>query len=140
MRPVNAPRIAERALTISAEIEPAGPNGVIVAQGGTGNGYTLFLQEGKLAFGMRSAKNLTVVSASEPLSNGAHKVQAQLAKDGAITLSVDGKTVAEGHAPGLIASQPARGLFVGKDAAPVAEYAAPNEFNGKIEKVSLSFP
>jgi hypothetical protein len=66
-------------------------------------------------------------------------VEAQLANDGQIKLLVDGKPVAEGRAPGLIAAQPARGLTVGSDNAMVGDYAAPNAFTGKIEKVGLRF-
>jgi hypothetical protein len=146
VRPAAAPRIAGKALEISAEIEAANAdgvvvaNGVIVAQGGNANGYTLFLKDRRLAFGVREAKNLTVVTASEPLRAGHVKVEAQLTEGGDIKLLVDGKTVATGHAPGLIPTQPARGLFVGRDAAPVADYTAPNEFDGKIENVNVRFP
>jgi arylsulfatase len=140
LSPADAPRIAKRPLTISAEIEPEAPNGVILAQGGPANGYTLFLQDGKLAFGLRVARKLTVVSATQPLGAGHFKVQAQLADGGQITLSADGKPVASGVAPGLIAAQPGRGLTVGSDPRAIADYTGPNGFRGKIENVNLRFP
>lgn len=137
----DAPRIAGRPLVISAQIEPTSTNGVIVSQGGSGNGYAFYLQEGKLAFAVRITRNLTTVTASKPLGSGRFKVEARLAADGRITLTVDGKQVAEGRAPGLIETQPARGFRVGSDATPpVGDYTSPNTFSGKIENVTLRFP
>ncbi len=48
-----APAIAKKALEISAEIEPAGSEGVIVTQGGGARGYAIYLTAGKLAFAVR---------------------------------------------------------------------------------------
>ncbi len=137
LSPADAPRIANHPLVVSAEIEPETSNGVIVAQGGAGNGYTLYLQDGKLALGVRITRGLTVVAANQPLGRGRFKVAAQLATDGRVTLSVDGKQVAEGQAPGLIKAQPARGLSVGRDNVGVGDYSLPNAFNGKIERVQV---
>jgi hypothetical protein len=136
----DAPRVASRPLIVSAQVEPAAPDGVIVAQGGTAHGYALYLQDGKLAFAVRVARQLTTVIASEPLGTGRFTVEARLAAEGRITLLVNGRQVAEGRAPGLIAAQPARGLTVGRDSGPVGGYSAPNAFTGKIENVTLRFP
>ena len=140
LSPADAPRIAGRPLIVSAEIEPESPNGVIVAQGGSANGFSLYLEDGKLAFGVRVARRLTVVKASEPLPHGHFEVEARLAPDGHLALSVAGKAVAEGQAPGIIAVQPARGFSVGRDNGNVGDYTRPNAFLGKIEKVNLHFP
>jgi arylsulfatase A-like enzyme len=137
LAPADAPAIANRALAISAEIEPASANGVIVAQGGPARGYTLYLEADRLAFGVRIARQLTVVKASDSLGKGPVTVSAELAGDGQITLKVDGKQVAQGHAPGLIPAQPGRGLSVGSDNAGVGDYAAPNAFEGSIQNVRL---
>jgi arylsulfatase len=134
---LDAPQLANHALLVSAEIEPAGTNGVIIAQGAGGNGYALYLKDGKPAFAVRSETKLTTVIADTPVGSGHFKVAASLAADGAITISVDGKTVATGQAPGLIAAQPARGLSVGLNYRSVGDYAAPNPFTGKIENVKV---
>jgi hypothetical protein len=133
-----APKIAGKSLVVSAEIEPEGTNGVIVVQGGAGNGYALYLRDGKLTFGVRIRRELTTVTADKPLGKGRFKVTAELTGDKEIKLSVDGKPVATGHAPDLIARQPARGLTVGSDGdSPVGDYNGPNAFSGKIENVTL---
>ena len=80
------------------------------------------------------------MTASEPLPSGRSSVEAQLGNEGRITLSVNGRQVGEGRAPGLIVSQPGRGFSVGKDAGTVGDYASPNAFTGKIEDVKLRFP
>jgi arylsulfatase len=133
----DAPQIADRALVISAEIEPAGTNGVIVAQGGKANGFALYLQDGKPALAFRSRRQLTTIIASEPLRAGHFKLEARIAANGAISISVDGKAVATGQASGLIARQPAAGLSVGYNDAAVGEYPAPNAFAGTIENVRV---
>lgn len=137
----DAPPIANRPLLISAEIEAAGTNGVIVAQGAGRHGYTLYLHSGKLAFAVRVAGQLAVVTAPEPLGLGHFSVEAQLSAQGDLTLSVNGRKVAAGRAPGLIAAQPVDGLTVGHDGgSPVGEYAAPNEFTGAVANVRVRVP
>jgi arylsulfatase A len=133
-----APDVAGKALEISAEIDPAGTDGVIVTQGGGAHGYAIYLTGGKLAFAVREKKELTTIVAKEPLGNGHFLVQATLHEDGALALLVDGKQVAEGKASGPIPQQPKAGFLVGK-AGPgvVGEFESPDPFNGKITDVSV---
>jgi arylsulfatase A-like enzyme len=140
LSPADAPRIANHALAVTAEIDPATPNGVIVAQGGPAHGYTLYLQDGKLAFGVRVSRQLTVVTSNRPIPKGKTRVEAQLAADGRITLLASGTKVAEGQAPGLIAAQPARGLSVGSDLGTIGDYTGPNTLRGTIEQVTVKSP
>lgn len=140
LQAADSPKIANKPFTVSADIDASGPNGVIVAQGAAANGYALYLQDGKPAFALRSRRGLTALIAESALGVGRHQLQAQLGADGTLLLSVDGKVVREGRAPGLIATQPVRGLTVGRNDNPVGEYAAPNEFAGKIEAVQVRFP
>ncbi len=137
--PGEAPQIAEHGFVISADIQSTEPKGVIVAQGGGANGYALFVQDGKLAFAVRVKRALTVVTASKPLEAGSRKVEARFAGDGKITLIVDGQTVGEGKASGLVPAQPGEGLTVGGDGRnAVGEYTAPNEFGGKVESATVT--
>ncbi|HNQ90256.1 MAG TPA: sulfatase-like hydrolase/transferase [Verrucomicrobiota bacterium] len=136
----DAPQVANRPFIVTAQVAPAAPNGVILAQGGTANGYALYLKNGRLTFAVRIARQLTTVTATNPLEPGRSTVEARLAADGRISLSVSGRQVAEGRAPGLIPSQPARGLSVGSDGGPVGDYPAPNRFAGTLQDVTLRFP
>jgi hypothetical protein len=133
-----SPRIAQRGFVVGAEVDAAGPEGVIVAQGGPVNGFALFVHEGRLAFAIRETRKLTTVTAAKPIEAGLHRVEAQLAADGKITLSVDGAPIGEGRAPGLLRSEPGEGLTVGDDGnAAVGEYTAPNKINGTVQNVTV---
>ncbi|MFI5378436.1 MAG: sulfatase-like hydrolase/transferase [Tepidisphaerales bacterium] len=136
--PQQAPSIGGKPLEISAEIEPAGTEGVIVTQGGGARGYAIYLTRGKPAFAVREAGNLTSIVAKEPLGDGHFLVKATLGEDGALALFVDGKQVAEGKAAGLIQQQPRAGLVVGTSGnATVGDYVGPNPFKGKISNVRV---
>jgi len=132
LNPKDSPAVANQPLVVSAEIEPVDNNGVIIAQGAGANGYSLYLKDGKPAFALRSHQQLTTVIAEEAISPGRHALKAKLSANGDISILVDDKQVAKGHAPGLIASQPARGLTVGLNYSSVGDYTAPNPFHGKI--------
>lgn len=136
----DAPQIAGKAFAVSAEIEPAAANGVIVAHGAGTRGYAFYVEDGRLAFAVRSQGELTAIRAKDALGRGRAKVEAQLAADGRIKLLVDGQTVGEGKVAGLIPMQPGDGFSVGQDAnGAVGSYAAPNPFTGKIENVRVRF-
>ncbi|MES2572559.1 MAG: LamG domain-containing protein, partial [Verrucomicrobiota bacterium] len=133
-----APQIAGQALAISAQIEAGAPNGVIVAQGGQANGFALYLQDGKLAFAVRVQRELSTITSDKPVSPGAHAVEAKLAANGEVILLIDGESAGKGKASGSIATQPREGLTVGGDGSgAVGDYTAPNDFTGKVEKVSV---
>jgi len=133
-----APNIADKELEISADIEPAGKEGVVVAQGGTARGYAVYLTQGKLAFAVREGGNLTTIVTKDPLGNGHFLVQATLHANGALALLVDGKQVAEGKAGGLIGQQPRAGLSVGyASQAAVGDYDTPDPFKGKVSNVRV---
>jgi len=133
----DAPMIANRAITMTATFDTHGEDGVIVAQGGTGNGYALYVQEGELFFVVRRLKVLTAVSAGKVVA-GRHAVTATLKQAGEITLVLDGNAPATGQAAGPITTRPMDGLDIGADrGAAVGPYDVPNSFGGTIEMVRL---
>jgi arylsulfatase A-like enzyme len=135
--PEQAPQIAGKPLVISAEVEPKSPTGVIVAQGGSAFGYALHLLDGKPVFTVREHGRPVSITAAEAPSGRFH-LEARLARDGAITLMVDGKTVASGKAPGLITEQPREDLCVGFDnGRPVGDYDGKPHFRGAISQLKV---
>ncbi len=133
-----APAIAGRAFTITATFD-TGPaqDGVIVAQGGTSQGYALYLADGKLLFTVRSSGDLATATTSTTLT-GAHTAIARLDARGALTLSLDGQSAATATKRGRVAAMPADGLDVGADTGgAVGLYRAPNRFLGTIESVVI---
>jgi len=134
----DAPQIAGRALTVSADAEVAGKSGVIVAQGAGSHGFAIYLDDGHPAFAVRIEGELVSIVDKNPVGSGKHRFEAAIGSKGEINLSVDGKRVAEGKAPGPIAAQPAQGLTVGNDGSgAVGNYEAPNPFAGKVTNVRI---
>jgi hypothetical protein len=112
-------------------------DGVILAQGGRQRGYALHLQEGKPVFSVRENEKLSSIMAPDAVE-GRFSLEAHLAKDGAMTLAVNGKIVARGSAPGLITAQPVDGLSIGEDTqSAVGDYTSPHPLKGKVENVRI---
>lgn len=133
-----APSIANKSISIVAKFDAKAPGGVIVAQGGVAQGYTLFLdKEGKLNFLVRVDREAVSVVSPQPLT-GLHTVIARLGADRSLTLSLDGQVVAQGRATKFIPSQPMDGLSVGSDTdGAVGPYESPYPFTGNIEFVTI---
>ena len=132
-----APAVAKRGFTITAQFNAEAPNGVIVAQGGTAQGYALFLREGKLTFLVRSGAQATSVTTASNVT-GAHTAVARLGFDGALSLSLDGQPALTGKARGPLATMPIDGLDVGSDEKGlVGPYTVDNGFHGAIESVLI---
>ena len=92
-------------ITADLDVPKSGAEGVIIAQGGNTNGWSLYAKGGKLKycynfFGI----TLTFVEATQPIPAGHHQVRMEfkydgggLAKGGGVTLYVDGKPVGQGR-------------------------------------------
>jgi hypothetical protein len=134
----DAPRIAGRAFTVTADITELGRDGVIVAQGGSSHGFALYLKEGKLTFAIRRGGKLGQIVATAPLPTAPLKVSAKLAKDGTVTLAANGQALGSEKLAGPLTRMPQDGLQVGQDAnGAVGEYGAPFPFSGKVRGVTL---
>jgi arylsulfatase A len=132
------PDIANKPVEIAAEIDATGGDGVIVSLGGAAQGLAVYVNKGKLAFTVKEQRSGTTITAKEALGNGHFAILATLAADGKMTLSVDGKPVAEGQAGGLISTQPRAGLWVGSSGkSAVGEYEAPATYAGKVANVRI---
>ncbi|PQV63578.1 hypothetical protein B1R32_11041 [Abditibacterium utsteinense] len=109
-----------------------------MAQGGNQRAYALYLQAGKPVFSVH--QNGTLYSAAAlQTPQGRFSIDARLEKDGAMMLSVNGKIVARGKAPGLFAAQPVDELSIGEDVlSAVGDYEAPFALQGKIENVKVN--
>ena len=133
-----APAIAKNAFTITAKFDTrSARDGVIVAQGGSSLGYTLFLADGKLNFLVRNRDGVASAATPEAIT-GSHTAIARLDASGALSLTLDGRLVGSAKASGLIATMPADGLDVGSDGGgAVGPYSSPNNFNGTIDTITL---
>ena len=142
--------IKNKSYTITADVEvpKAGAEGVIVAQGGSTNGWSLYAKGGKLKycynfFGI----DITVVEATREIPGGHHQLRMEfkydgggLAKGGAVTLYVDGKSVGQGRVERTVpmAFSADETCDVGKEAgSPVSPDYGPdgNAFSGEVNWV-----
>jgi arylsulfatase A-like enzyme len=122
IEPDEAPQIAGRSFRITCRVKPVSRNAVIVAQGGSRTGYSIYLIDGVPTFGVREeGKFYSVTAAGAP--GKTYGIEAELREDGAMILSIDGQPAATGKAAGLITRQPTEALCVGFDnGAPVGKY------------------
>ncbi|MFI5380508.1 MAG: arylsulfatase [Tepidisphaerales bacterium] len=133
-----APQVAHRGITITVAVAQWSDAGVLLAQGGATAGYTLYVRDGKLVFGVREARRLTTISGDVPPKDKAATVTARLETGGVMILSVDGRELARGRAAGLLGRQPADGLQVGRDDnGAVGDYQSPFTFRGTITKATV---
>jgi arylsulfatase A-like enzyme len=134
----SAPQIAGQPLAITCQIEPKAGAGVIVAQGGSAVGYSLYLKDKRLVFAVRRSADEIVRITSDELPAGPIAIEARLAGDGAMTLAVNGKPAAAGKAGGLIDRQPMEDFCVGHDnRVPLDAYDGETRFAGSIEQLKV---
>lgn len=134
---LKAPAVPGRGFAIEAKFTASKPDGVIIAHGGSANGYTLYLKAGKLVFGLRRARAFTTIAADAPIAVS-HTALATLDASGEMTLSIDGKRAAHAQTPGSLAVMPRDGLEVGADeGGVVGDYVSPNRFSGTIESLII---
>jgi arylsulfatase len=138
-------------VTAAIEVPEKGAEGVIIAQGASIGGWSLYAKGGKLkyCYNLGGVQSFYVESDGK-LPAGEHQVRMEfayagggLAKGGTVTLFVDGKKVGEGQVgmtlPMVFSADD--GCDVGEDSgSPVsADYGATgNAFNGRIKGVQLS--
>lgn len=133
------PDVAGRELRINAKISEWADNGVIVSQGGTGMGYSLYAKDGKPVFALRLEGKLYSAQLPDTLKGGeAANLNARLMRDGTLVLRANKTKPARASAPGLLPSVPVDELVVGSDTKGlVGEYGADFKFAGKIDEVVI---
>jgi arylsulfatase len=146
-----SPPMINKSWTITADIEvPDGKaEGMIVTQGGLEGGYGLYLRDGKPTFVYNYLSiDRPTFAAKDPLPKGKTKLVVDFVYDGGgpgkggeITMSANGKMIAEGRLERTIPIQFSlgEGLDVGMDVGSAVDftYNLPFAFTGKIEKVTV---
>lgn len=134
----NALALNDVGVSITAQLAESANNGVIVAQGGTAHGYTLYVKKGTVGFAVRRGGKLQLVEAPAGWKPGdAAVVQAQVNRRGQAMLTVDGKAH-EADFYGPLLETPGDGLSVGTDSGSrVGEYPENFTFKGQIESVAI---
>jgi len=137
-------------VTAEVEIPKSGAKGVIIAQGGNTNGWSLYAKDGKLKHCYNFlGVNLYFAEGKQPLPAGKHQLRAEfkydgggVGKGGTVSLFVDGKKDGEGRidrtVPMIFSGDETCDL--GKEGgSPVSPDYGPsgNEFSGKINWVQI---
>jgi arylsulfatase len=141
-----------RSFSVTAElvVPDGGVEGVIIAQGGTFGGWSVYANKGRLAFSYNVLGiHEFTTTAAEPVGSGTHQVRMEfdydgggLGKGGDVTLYVDGEKAGAGrvdHTQAMIFSADET-TDVGKDTGtPVAsDYTvATSRFTGRIGWVQI---
>ena len=137
-----SPDVKSKAISISTQIsqrEEEEPFGVIMAHGDSKNGYSFYLEEGKLHFivNQEGKQFEAVTSAALPES---YETQATIAQDGKMEILVDGKSVATAKANGAFAGSLAPSVRSGRDLGGnrnVGFYKEEFAFEGNLRNVVL---
>jgi len=135
-------------ITAYVDIPKDGANGVLIADGGEGGGFSLFLKDGKPTYTYNYFKKaVTTIAAPTALPAGPVKIVLNFAYDGGgmgkgalVTLSVNGQKVAGTHLPQTVATAFTfdETFDVGEDSAsPVGDYESPFPFTGTIHRIDL---
>jgi len=114
------------------------PDGVLISHGGAGQGFSLYLEDGKPNFALRSGGEIFHVSGKTnlPLGEWVH-LSADLKSTGDIRLLVNAKSAGSVKAT-AIRSKPKEGLTLGADpGSVVGGYQGPLPFSGLIEDVRI---
>jgi outer membrane protein assembly factor BamB len=125
-------------LTVEAWVRPVGNTGVVLARGGSSNGYALHLRDGKLCFTVTVDSEQTTAAAPEALPKTWTHVAGTLTADGQVRVYVNGKPAGSAQGPGLITSAPFQPTEIGADdAGAVGEYKSPNMLKATIDEVRI---
>ncbi|MBI1345145.1 sulfatase-like hydrolase/transferase [bacterium] len=146
-----SPPMLNKSWTITADIETADDkaSGMIITHGGLEGGYGLYLQAGvpTFVYNFLGTQRMTF-TATEALPKGKTKLAVKfkydgggVGKGGAITMTANGKTMAEGRMEKTIPAQFSlgEGLDIGMDVGSAVDftYELPFAFTGQIEKVTV---
>jgi len=127
----------EWTLTIDAEIDEAGAQGVLYSRGSHNVGHSFFLKDDVLHFDYNALGTHYRASAPVSLTPGQHVFSARFlreGREGRMVIGVDGRDLADAAIPRVVRMLGSMGLDIGRDAlSPVVDdYVAPFPFTGTI--------
>lgn len=135
-----APQIAGRAFRVRVELVRESDSGVLVAQGGSAVGWSLWLSEGCPVFSVRMGERVIEVRGPQVASGRAVQLVAELQRDGKLRLSVDGGVAEESVGAGLLQRQPQEDFCVGLDNGQPVVPSVGGPFRGRIVRVQVTAP
>lgn len=151
----SAPPMYQRSHSITADvvIPQNGANGVIVAEGGSGGGFSLYLENGIPVYEYNFfAQSYYRIAATKALAPGKHSIVVDYQQTpregrhgigGPVTISVNGETVAQGQVEKVVPYRFSAtetfdiGMDLGSTVSPRYNEKAPYAFTGQIDTVTI---
>lgn len=131
------PDLTGKEMNIEMEIAPGRQalDGVIVAQGNSTNGYSLYVYKDAMHFAVAQEGDVKIISSRKNLPSEQFVVNASLMEDGSMSLKIDGSEVAKGKTKGLFSAPLSPdnvrvGQFDSNNK--VGDYEGQWRFNGRI--------
>jgi arylsulfatase A-like enzyme len=137
------------AVTAEIEVPEGGAEGVIIAQGGSIGGWSLYLKDGKpkYCYNLLGIQRFYVETEAE-VPAGTHQVRMQfdydgpgLGKGGTVTLYLDGDKIGEGKvaatAPAVFSADDTCDVGQENGALVAEDYPVPNAFTGEVNWVEI---
>ena len=121
---------------VEAEIASDILDGVILSQGGSNHGYSLYLKDGKPGFAVRLEGELHFITGPIAIS-GNTVLSGTLTSNRKLVLQVNGETVAEATIPYMIIDMPADPPIIGNDLGGTAAEPRLPAFRGTMKRVAL---
>ncbi|QEG43037.1 arylsulfatase [Roseimaritima ulvae] len=130
------PYVQQRGFNVAVTADIQG-DGVLVAQGGTSHGWSLYVRNGKLRFALTAHGKRSTLDTKLAVS-GPSDIQAALAKDGRLSVTVSGQPPFVGELPSIVVEQPLDELQVGRDdKGPVGDYPVGFPLKGTVKRVVI---
>jgi outer membrane protein assembly factor BamB len=128
---------AGKPLTVEAWVKAEKPGGVIVAQGGSSQGYVLYLRKGQPCFTIRAGGEAASVTAKANVGRKWVHLAGVLTGT-ELQIYVNGDLAGTAKAPGYITANPQEAMQIGADeGSTVDEYVSPFGFKGLIDEVRV---
>lgn len=135
-----APNPSGLGITIQAEINHTGSDGVILAHGGSSLGYVLHVYDGKLRITVCRNGKREFVESEKPLPNGNLNITARVKAPKGMVLRVNDEVVARGEVGGPLPRRPIDTLEIGSDMkGRIGHYKDAHFYRGQIKAIELRY-
>ncbi|MBI4602886.1 MAG: sulfatase-like hydrolase/transferase [Planctomycetes bacterium] len=124
--------------TIEAVVKAEAPSGVVLARGGSAQGYALLLSDGVPFFTVRAGDRRTTIGAETPVTGRWVHLAAVAGADRVVRLYVDGALASSGPLQAFVARDPSDAMEIGADrGSQVLGDDRTGPFVGLVESVRL---
>lgn len=133
-----APNVVDRDFVAEIVLSKGFQSGVIVSQGGTAHGWSIYLEEGQLRFSSRVRGKLTVVKTDRVLSESETRLKLDYQEDGKVQIFSGLDVILSGDVGSGMKEMPLDPLEVGGDTGGiVGPYSAGFESDGNVVSVKI---